>query len=133
MKHRILIVDDELPIRRLLEKMFCKDYEVFCAADALEAIEIVKAQDISLIISDQRMPKMSGVEFFEEITRTHPQITRILLSGYIEKGDLQYAFENELIYKFVAKPWSLKELKIIVADALQICERNNIGQSVLAT
>jgi two-component system, NtrC family, response regulator HupR/HoxA len=118
MNNRILVVDDEMPIRRLLEKIFCREYEVFCAADAAEALEIVKTQPISLIISDQKMPGMSGLQMFEDIIVTHPQIIRILLSGYIEKSDLQSALENKLIHKFIAKPWNIKDLKTMVAETL---------------
>lgn len=120
MKEQILIIDDEMPIRRLLEKMFCNDYEVMTAGDAFEALELIKKNNFSLIISDQRMPGMTGVELFEKTRLMYPQITRILLSGYIEKSDLQYAFENELIHQFVSKPWSVKELKAMVAEALEM-------------
>jgi CheY-like chemotaxis protein len=119
MNRRILIVDDEQPIRRLLEKMFCNEYQVLCAADAFEAMEMVKTNNVTLVISDQRMPGMTGVEFFTKIRLTHPHITRILLSGYIEKNDLEYAFENDLIHCFISKPWSVKELKEIVAEAVE--------------
>lgn len=119
MNRQILIVDDELPIRRLLEKMFSTEYDVLCAADAVEAMEIVKTNNISLIISDQRMPGMTGVEFFTKMRLMYPHITRILLSGYIEKSDLEYAFENELIHHFISKPWSVKEMKTLVAEALE--------------
>lgn len=117
---KILIVDDEMPIRRLLEKMFCNDYEVLSATDGFEALEVVKTNKVSLIISDQRMPGMTGVELFEKIRLMYPRITRILLSGYIEKNDLQYALENDLIHKFISKPWSVKDLKTIVAEALEL-------------
>lgn len=120
MKEQILIIDDEVPIRRLLEKMFSNDYEVLVAADAFEALELLKKNNISLIISDQRMPGMTGVELFEKTRITYPHIIRILLSGYIEKSDLQHALENELIHHFVSKPWSVKELKIMVAEALEM-------------
>ena len=98
--------------------MFSNDYEVFCAADGLEALEIIQTQGICLIISDQRMPGMCGVEMFKTVVRTPPHILRILLSGYIEKSDLQYALENNLIHKFMSKPWTVNELKKIVAEAL---------------
>lgn len=119
MNRQILIVDDELPIRRLLEKMFSNEYEVLSAADAFEAMDIVKTNNVSLIISDQRMPGMTGVEFFTKMRLTYPHITRILLSGYIEKSDLEYAFENELIHHFISKPWSVKEMKTLVAEAFE--------------
>lgn len=124
---QILIVDDEMPIRRLLEKMFCNEYAVLCAADAFEALEIVKTNKVSLIISDQRMPGMTGVELSEKIRLLYPRITRILLSGYIEKNDLQHALETDLIYKFVSKPWSVTELKTIVAEALELQKSIQVG------
>jgi CheY-like chemotaxis protein len=126
---QILIVDDEMPIRRLLEKMFCNEYEVLSAADGFEALEIVKMNKVSLIISDQRMPEMTGVELFEKVRLTYPRIRRILLSGYIEKSDLQYALENDLINKFVSKPWSVKELKQIVEESLELQTSPQIGQN----
>lgn len=130
MKRQILIVDDEMPIRRLLEKMFCNEYAVLCAADAFEAMEIIKTNNISLIISDQRMPGMTGVELLTKVGVSHPHITRILLSGYIEKGDLEKAFENESIHFFISKPWSVKELKALVADALEAQKNVNAEQNM---
>jgi len=121
-----------MPIRRLLEKMFCTDYEVLTAADAFEALELLKKNNFSLIISDQRMPGMTGVELFEKTRLMYPQITRILLSGYIEKSDLQYAFENELIHQFVSKPWSVKELKTMVAEELELKKKVPIEENVTA-
>lgn len=132
MKEQILIIDDEMPIRRLLEKMFCSDYEVTTAGDAFEALELIKKNNFSLIISDQRMPGMTGVELFEKTRLMYPQITRILLSGYIEKSDLQYAFENELIHQFVSKPWSVKELKALVAEALEMQKNMRVEENVPA-
>lgn len=132
MKEQILIIDDEMPIRRLLEKMFCNDYEVTTAGDAFEALELIKKNNFSLIISDQRMPGMTGVELFEKTRLMYPQITRILLSGYIEKSDLQYAFENELIHQFVSKPWSVKELKAMVAEALEMQKNMQLEENVPA-
>ena len=131
MNYKILIVDDEVPIRRLLEKLFSSDYEVFCAEDASEALQIVEEEDISLIISDQRMPGMTGVEMFEKLVISHPQIMRILLSGYIEKSELQQAREKRLIHNFISKPWSLKELKSAVGDAIKVFERKNANEKVM--
>lgn len=130
MKEQILIVDDEMPIRRLLEKMFSNEYAVSTAADAFEAMEIIKTNNVSLIVSDQRMPGMTGVELFGKVRLSHPHITRILLSGYIEKNDLEKAFEDELIHFFISKPWSVKELKALVADALEDQKNGKIEQNM---
>ena len=132
MKQQILIVDDEAPIRRLLERIFSGEYKVFCTADAFEALEIVQSQKISLIISDHRMPQMSGIQMFEKIMMTHPQIPRVLLSGYVERDHLEHALEKELIHKFVSKPWNVNELKKIVADVLEIQRQNVAGNSAAA-
>ena len=126
MTKQILIVDDEVPIRRLLEKMFCSEYEVFCAADAFEALEILKIRNISLIISDQKMPEMTGLQMFEKISLTHPQVLRILLSGYIDKNDLLGALKNKLVHKFIAKPWNVRELKAIINEMMELSESREI-------
>lgn len=132
MKEQILIIDDEVPIRRLLEKMFCNEYDVITAGDAFEGLELIKKNNISLIISDQRMPGMTGVELFEKTRLMYPQISRILLSGYIEKSDLQHALENELIHQFVSKPWSVKELKTMVEETLELKKNVEVEENVAA-
>lgn len=84
MKHLILCVDDESDNVDALERLFRKRYEVLKATSGAEALQLLKTQSPSLIISDQRMPGMTGVEFLARSMKTHPETMRILLTGYTD-------------------------------------------------
>lgn len=120
MKHYgLLIVDDEKEILRSLTLTFEDDYEVFTASGGAEALEILEKQDIALVIADQRMPEMTGVEFLEKVIQVNPCIIRIILTGYTDTAALVQAINKGHIYQYITKPWERHELKIVVKRALE--------------
>lgn len=118
-RHNILIIDDEKEILRSLTLTFEDDYEVFTASNGIEALAILVQHHIALVISDQRMPEMTGVEFLERSIHTHPQMIRIILTGYTDTGALIQAINQGRIYQYVTKPWNRQELKTLVKRALE--------------
>ncbi len=119
MQYKILFVDDETANLRLLERLFRNSYEVFTAASGSEALDLLAVHDVALIISDQRMPSMTGSEFLKQAAEMRPQTVRIMLTGYTDAGALVDAINLGVVYKYITKPWVNEELIQTVKRALQ--------------
>lgn len=122
MHYKVLVVDDETANLRLLERLFRGTYDVMSAASGAEAIELLSVHDFSLIISDQRMPGMTGIEFLKRAAEMRPQTVRIMLTGYSDAEALVEAINSGSVYKYVTKPWVNEELLQTAKRALQHCE-----------
>lgn len=119
MQYKILFVDDETANLRLLERLFRGQYEVISAASGSEALALLEVHDIALIISDQRMPAMTGIEFLKRAAELRPQTVRIMLTGYTDAEALVEAINSGVVYKYIAKPWINEDLQQTVVRALQ--------------
>lgn len=119
MKYNILIVDDELANLRLLQRLFSSEHNVLTAESGEAALEIVRRQELAMIISDQRMPGMTGVDLLKKAAEYSPQTVRIILTGYTDAEALVDAINSGVIYKYVTKPWINSELKVTVQRGLQ--------------
>jgi|SRR5215813_332400 len=119
MQHTILAVDDEPANLRMVERLLRKDYRVLTANDGEQALETLKREHVSLIITDQRMPGISGTELLRESRHTAPDAMRIILTGYADVGALIDAINTSRVYRFVSKPWDPIQLKKTVDDALR--------------
>lgn len=119
MQYKILFVDDETANLRLLERLFRNSYEVFTAASGSEALDLLAVHDVALIISDQRMPTMTGSEFLKQAAEMRPQTVRIMLTGYTDASALVDAINSGVVYKYITKPWVNEELQQTVKRALQ--------------
>jgi DNA-binding NtrC family response regulator len=119
MSHKILIVDDEAANLRALERLFRNEYIVFTAESGAEALAVVEQHDIALLISDQRMPGMTGIELLQNTVQLRPHMVRILLTGYTDAGTLIEALNCGHVYRFVTKPWNNEDLRMIVSRALE--------------
>lgn len=122
MKHNLLCVDDESDNVDALERLFRKKYTVFKATSGKEALSILKKENISLIISDQRMPQMTGVEFLSESIKIQPDAIRILLTGFTDIESVISAINSGQIYRYVTKPWDPVDLSNAVDKALERLE-----------
>jgi two-component system, sensor histidine kinase and response regulator len=119
MKCKILIVDDEAANLRALERLFRNEHEVLTATSAVDALAALETHDVALLISDQRMPEMSGIELLTRTVALRPHMVRILLTGYTDVTSLIEAINCGHVYKYVTKPWNNEELIITVSRALQ--------------
>jgi len=126
---KILCVDDEENVLRALKRLFFDDdYEIITAASGNEGLRILEKEDAQIVISDYRMPEMSGVDFLREVCRRRPETVRIVLSGYADIASIVSAINEGQIYKFIPKPWNDAELKVTVANAVEryfLYKRNN--------
>ena len=118
--HRVLLVDDEKRVigalRRLLRR---ESYELLSANSGPEAIRLLENNPVHLIISDHRMPGMSGIELLHEVSVRWPDTVRIILSGYSDVNTIIAAVNEGEIYKFLVKPWNDEEIKLHVQRALE--------------
>lgn len=119
MKYKILVVDDETANLRLLERLFRASYEVVSAESGQDALEQITRHDIALIISDQRMPGMTGIEFLKKAAEIRPQTVRIMLTGYTDAEALVDAINSGVVYKYITKPWINDDLQYTAKRALQ--------------
>ena len=83
-----------------------------------EAISFLEQQDIDLVVSDQRMPSMTGLELCEHVMAKYPALTRIIVTGYSETEPLDRAVEEGKIRDFVLKPWDTQNLKVVMEQAI---------------
>ena len=119
MKYKILIVDDEKANLRLLDRVLSTDYEVVLAESGAEALEILVRDSIALIITDQRMPGMTGIDFLKRAASIAPNSVRIVVTGYTDADALVESINSGAVYKYVTKPWINSDLKVTVHRALQ--------------
>lgn len=127
MKHSILCVDDEVDNVESLERLFRKNYRVLKATSGRAALDLLAENQVSVIISDQRMPQMSGVELLAASIKTHPAAIRILLTGYTDIESVISAINSGQIYRYVTKPWDPVDLANAVDKAI---ERYEIGEEL---
>lgn len=121
-KIQVLYVDDERNNLISFKANFRIDFDVFIAESADEGREILNHNKINVIITDQRMPIKSGVEFLEEIMKDFPDPVRILLTGYTDMETVIEAVNKGKIYQYVRKPYIAEELKKLIYDAFQTYE-----------
>lgn len=120
MKNTLLLVDDEPNILKSLSRVFDEEgYEIFTAGSPEEALDLLKNQNVDVIISDQRMPTMTGSEFLSRVKKQYPDTIRMILSGYADFNAIQSAINEGSIYKFLNKPWDNDELKKNVYEAFK--------------
>ena len=116
---RLLIIDDEEEMLNSLRRLFRKEYEVFIAKSADEGYKIMLENEIHVILSDQRMPGLSGSEFFDKIKRIFPDSVRLILTGYADLDAVIEAVNRGNIFRYITKPWNPLELKTIIKEAFE--------------
>src|ERR1700722_15081081 len=119
MQHTILVVDDEKDIIDSIERQFRKKYRILKTTSGIEALRLMQKETVHLILSDQRMPEMTGVQLFERAQKIQPDAIRILLTGYTDVESVIAAINTGHIYRYVTKPWDPTELDINVRKALE--------------
>ena len=104
-KFSILYVDDEVSNLHVFKNTFRRAYNIYTAESACDGLQILETKKIDLIITDQRMPEMSGVEFLKKAMVRHPQPNRILITAYTDFTALKDAVNEAKIFQFIQKPW----------------------------
>lgn len=119
-KVRILYVDDEVNNLNSFKAAFRRDYKIFTAESAELGRQLLAEESVNIIITDQRMPNMTGVEFLESIIPDYPDPIRILLTGYTDISAVIDAINKGQVYHYLTKPWDESHLKIVIKNAYEI-------------
>lgn len=119
-KLKVLYVDDEPHNLTAFKATFRRDYDVYVGESAKEGRKILSENDIEIIITDQRMPEETGIEFLESIIPIYPDPVRILLTGYADLQAVIDAINKGQVYRYVSKPWNDEELKGIIKAAYEL-------------
>jgi CheY-like chemotaxis protein len=117
--YRLLYIDDEPDNLLSFKAVFRRFYTVFTAPSAAEGLRVLQQETIDLIISDHRMPQLTGIAFFEQIRDQYPDVVRIILTGYSDVQSIVDAINKGKVYHYVTKPWKMDELKVMLDNALE--------------
>ena len=116
----LLLVDDEENILNSLRRLFRRDgYKILCASSGQEGLEVLKRERVDVIMSDQRMPNMTGTVFLSKARELSPHSVRLVLSGYTDLGSVTDAINEGAVYKFLTKPWEDEILRLSIKEALR--------------
>jgi DNA-binding NtrC family response regulator len=117
---RLLLVDDEERILNALSALFRYKYQVFTSTNGDRALEILKDYHVHVVVSDQRMPAMTGIEFLRRAKVVSPKTVRILLTGFSDLSAVIDSVNDGEVYRFLNKPWGNQEIQAVIADAITI-------------
>jgi putative nucleotidyltransferase with HDIG domain len=116
--HAVLFVDDEVNILKAVKRLLRNEpWEVQCASRPQEALELLDTQAVQVVVSDQRMPEMSGVDLLAAVRERHPDVVRMMLTGYTEMNVAVEAINRGEIFRLITKPWNDEELKATLRQA----------------
>lgn len=118
-KYSLLYVDDEATNLRVFKSNFRKYFNVFTTTDPNEAIDILADNEIQIIVTDQRMPQMTGTELLEKILPDHPDLIKIILTGFTDIEAIKDGINRCGIYKYITKPWNFDEMKGVLDRGLE--------------
>src|SRR5690606_34528777 len=116
----VLYIDDEDNNLKSVRASLRKDFKIFTAIDADEGLRIAREEEVHVVIADQRMPGMTGTEFFEELVKFNPDPIRILLTGYSDIASVIDAINKGEVYRFIDKPWNIEQIKNSIKNAADI-------------
>ncbi len=118
-RHTLLVVDDEVDVLESLRHQFHRGYRVLTSVSGKQAIEILETDDVELILTDQRMPGMSGDQFLREARRLKPDAIRMLFTGYADIQAVISAVNEGHIFRYILKPWDSVELEGIIRQGVE--------------
>ena len=133
-RHTILVVDDEADVVKSVQDLLRLDYRVLGATRAKAAMEIMRDQEVHVVMTDQRMPEMTGVEFLRQIRGDYPEAIRLLFTGYADIRAVIDAINQGNVYRYINKPWDPDELEAIIRQAVErydlLVERRNLMETL---
>lgn len=134
MKHSILLVDDEPGVISSIKRSLLDEgYEIYSANSGVEGLTALKDHDITIVISDEKMPGMSGSEFLSAVKKLFPDTIRIMLTGHASLQAAMNAVNNGEIYRFFSKPWNEIEIKLAIRSAIEKYELEAENRELLKT
>ncbi|MGE3807726.1 MAG: response regulator, partial [Gemmataceae bacterium] len=131
-RHCLLVVDDEVEVVHSLQDLLRFDYRVLGATRAAEGLDLVEREEIHIVMTDQRMPEMTGVEFLEKLRDTHPEIVRLLFTGFADLKAVIDAINTGHVFRYITKPWDADELQATLRQAAERYDMFAERKSLLA-
>ncbi|NJM93511.1 MAG: response regulator, partial [Cytophagales bacterium] len=131
-RYSILYVDDEESNLRIFKSAFKWYYDIHTATGGDAGLEILNRQGIDLVITDQRMPGMTGVQFLEQVVAEYPDTVRMILTGFTDVDSIIQAINSGRVYQYITKPWNQDELKITIDKALDAYQLRKENKNLLA-
>ena len=131
----MLFVDDEAKSRKYFSRIFGRDYEILVAEDGAEGVEMMNSEagkEISVIVTDQIMPKMTGLDLLKVVSESRPKIVRVLSTAYTESSLVEEVVSSGLIDYFISKPWDIPKLEATLKQAAMHSQHNNQVNSSVA-
>ncbi|MBU8897842.1 two-component system sensor histidine kinase/response regulator [Corallococcus sp. H22C18031201] len=122
LRHTLLFVDDEADVLDILTRMFSRRYRVLTATSGRAALELLRRETVDVLVTDQRMPEMTGIELVTTARGEGIDVTTILLTGYTDPEDLIAAINQGQVYRYVTKPWDVNDLLITVKNAVEFAQ-----------
>ena len=128
----VLLVDDEFEVLAVLEALLDDEWDVTTAQSGTAALEVLHGdQNIDLIITDQRMPEMTGVELLQKVSDSHSDLYRMVLTAYSDVDPIVSAINQGKVDQFILKPWDPSAIRRLVAEGLAVCERRATMRAVV--
>src|SRR5262245_61844917 len=118
-KHTLLVVDDEADLVQSVKDLLRFDYRVLGTTRATEGLKIMEQEDVHIVMADQRMPEMTGVEFLKTLRDTYPDVVRLLFTAYADIEAVTDAINEGNVYRYISKPWEPSELKVVLRQAVE--------------
>lgn len=129
-KYTLLVVDDEPDVVKSVQDLLRLDYRVLGATSAAAGLEILAKEEVQVVMTDQRMPEMTGVEFLHQIRGDYPEAVRLLFTGYADLRAVIEAINQGNVYRYVTKPWDPDELQTVIREAMEryqlLVDRNRL-------
>jgi len=122
-RHTLLVVDDEPDVVQSVKDLLRLDYRVLTATKAVDGMKILQEEEVHVVMTDQRMPEMSGVEFLHKLRGQYPEAIRLLFTGYADIRAVIDAINAGNVYRYITKPWDPEELQAVIHEA---CERYDL-------
>jgi response regulator RpfG family c-di-GMP phosphodiesterase len=122
-KHTLLVVDDEPDVCDSVHDLLRREFKVLKARSAAEGIKLMESEPVHIIMTDQRMPLVTGVELLTKIRRGHPQAVRMLFTGFADFESIIAAINQGHVFQFLKKPWQPDELETAVREAAKEYDR----------
>ncbi len=119
LRNTLLFVDDEEDVLEILLRTFDRRFEVLTATSGRQALEILRTRTVDLLVTDQKMPEMTGIELVTRVREEGHDLTSILLTAYTDPEDIIAAINKGQVYRYVTKPWDLQDLLMTVKNALE--------------
>jgi len=131
--YNLLYVDDDKQNLFLFSTLLDHDYRVFTTDSGHKALSLLEKQDIQVIFADQRMPEMNGIQLLEAVSRDHPEIIRILVTGYADIDVVIDAINRGSVYRYISKPWDNDELIATIRNAVELYELKQKNLALIAS